>query len=59
MFAALAAKAITSFLVPGIIAAISGVVSGFGVTGKMDWQTAITMILTGVMTYLVPNAKKA
>lgn len=52
------AKAIMSFIMPGLIAAVSGAVSGFGVTGKMDWQTALTMIVTGLVTYIVPNAKK-
>lgn len=53
------AKAIISFFMPGIIAAIMGAVQGFGVTGKMDLSTALTMIITGLATYIVPNIKKA
>jgi hypothetical protein len=52
-------KAVMGFIMPGIITAIMGAVQGFGVTGKMDIGTAITMILTGLATYIVPNLKKA
>lgn len=57
MFMMFAAKAVTSFLMPAIVAAIMGAVQGFGVTGKMDLTTAITMLVTGLATYAIPNKK--
>lgn len=52
-------KAIMGFVMPGIITAVLGAVQGFGITGKMDLSTAITMLVTGLATFLVPNIKKA
>ena len=51
-------KAIASFVTPAIIAAIGSATAVFGVSGTMDLQTVLTMILTGIITYAVPGIGK-
>lgn len=53
------AKAIVAFLMPSITTAVLGWLGGVGVTGNMTVGTAITSAVTGLLVYLVPNAKKA
>lgn len=51
-------KAIVSFIMPGLVPAIIGALSSFGVTQTMNWETALSMVLTGGIVYLVPGFGK-
>lgn len=50
-------KAIASFLMPALVAAAEGAITGVGATGHFTWQTFASMFFTGLITYLVPNKK--
>jgi hypothetical protein len=51
-------KAIVGFLMPALLSGALGILQGVGITGTMTVSTAIQMLLTGAMVWLIPNAKK-
>lgn len=54
-----AMKAVMGLVMPMLMTGIMNALSGIGISGTMNIQTVITTLLTGIMVYLVPNAKKA
>ena len=45
-------------LVPVVVAGLLALLGGFGITGDMTVQDALTLLVTGVLVWLTPNKKK-
>ncbi len=59
MFGMTWAKALMGFLVPALTSAIMGFFTALpGVSGGMTLKEFVPAVLTALVVYLVPNAKK-
>ena len=45
-------------IVPVIVAGILALLAGLGITGDMTVQDALTLLVTAVLVWLVPNKKR-